>query len=257
MRSGMRLLPVLWLALLGACSSGGGSDGDDEQGNTLVYSGKTTPADIEAGNALDITAGVVDLYGIVGDDALRTSRPAEPASASSFQAYAMTRLKNRVRHFRNHLRVESVSAYAAREEIDSTEACESGEVRTVGYLEQDFTGELTFIFDACQEGPDLLDGAITFRIDSFDQSSVIETGLFLTFDNLRLRNQEFDVSLGGRTNYTSDISINQRIETIIDLIIKDNVSGITLRVVDLVNVYSFDNIFFPSRVDIEVRSGRV
>ena len=161
----------------------------------------------------------------------------------------------REKHVGGYMQAALDSGYAARTDIDESRPCDKGKLRTSGFLEDDFTGQVTITFDKCKQGKDFLDGALTFRIDRFDLG--IETRMRLSFTALHVRNNDFDVTLGGDASYSSDTASNKQTEKITDLVIVDNNSGRSLRIVDLVSVYTFDNIFVPRRVTIKIKSGRV
>lgn len=251
------IMLVMLTAMLSACGGGGGG-GDDG----LVYSGKTSKAKIRSGNAPELTGNVVDVYGTVGsfDRSFRADRA---APRPGYVRAAMQRIAD----IRNNQIIDAIgSSVSARlgyrdVDVDEETACVQGRIRVRGVVDDvDGTGVLTFDFQGCRLGGARIDGEVVARIDAVDFTppfDLLFTRLKLTFNELRIRDAGVDVSIAGSAKYTLDVVAGEENETIVDLVIADNIEDRMLRIVDLVSVYRFNDLRNPTQLTIEIVSGRV
>ncbi len=231
-----RLIGIAFtLVLLSACGSGGGgSDGE------ITYSGNVNRAVITTGNAATLVANFMS-------DATTTGTIATPRAASTAPSKGTNpvHLAHRLsRHLRETtlLTVAARSAEpgtAARIDVDESEPCESGSVRTTGTLDDDGTGTLTATFDKCRFGGETLNGEVTVRIDVFDIASLLITDATFSFSSLSVTNQTFKGSFGGAIRFQVPSGIYSERLTV-NMVARDDTTGVMSKADNLVIVDVYD-----------------
>ena len=263
-KPGIKIALLLALTAIALNGCGGSSGGGSDDVGGLSYEGRTGPANVRSGNANDLTDNVVSAYGLVRNDNLSLKPAGSDVSTYVGNGFAI------IDRLRKNLDAKIALSpanpmLASRTDVDLNlnSECDTGKWKVVGYVDEDNeTAELTSILDACVIDGDRIDGELKFEVleinlDSFSANDKFALDVRLSFEKLRVRNSEGDVSIGGTTRYKVDLVKNEERQTVIDLIILDNDSGDMLRIVNLVSLYSFDDVNSPGQVTIDIKSGRV
>ena len=256
------LVGIFLLGILGIVASGGGGGGEDSS-TEITYSGNTDPAVISTTNATRLVGNVI-VGQIIVESTSGGAAKVDTSIDTNVQGVGLARIPGRLaRILRNSMQsspefLSRSSAVRARTDLDETEPCDNsgGSIQITGFIEDNGTGTLTFVYINCREGDETLDGEITLQVNAFDFGLLLPTDAIFSFSVLTLSSTTYSLSLDGSIH--SQISIGPAIEqlTVDRLVTRDNATGEMLMVTNQVSIIDYDDISFPSSFSENI-SGRI
>jgi len=240
LRFGTLLFLTSFLALSSCGGGGGGGGGGDGSGGEITYTGNVNRAVITTSNAATLVANVM------GDAA--TTGTITPSRATSTAPSKGTNQAHLARRLSRHLRETTVLTVAARSaepgtaakiDVDESEPCDSGSIRTTGTLNDDGTGTLTASFDKCRFNGETLNGEVRVRIDVFNITSLLITDATFSFSPLSVTNQTFKGSFSGTIRFQVPSGIHSERLTV-NVVTRDDTTSIMTKAENLLIVDVYD-----------------
>lgn len=197
---------VLMSLILASCGGGGGGSNEPDK---LVYSGKTTAADLTVDNAGVVVNNLNDFL----------DRMPSAFVDLNYDAYYL-------------ILTETITNQA-----QSTSCTTSGSALFSGTINPDGSGNISISFNNCTEDRDVLDGQIQFSITMSGSSIAI----MMSFDNLSYKGQDFNYTSSGSVNVEEDF-FSGELSTTFNTLLRDNNTGVVTKQENLLLTSSYYNV---------------
>lgn len=248
------LVSLTMLGLLSVIGSGGG--GGNSSTEPLVYTGNTDAAIITIDNAPILVNNIIGSSNIAGSIDEPSAVTFEQTESTGF-ANLVVKLKDRLnKALKRRTATQINNSPIAVIPINETDPCtDGGFIRYSGTLNDDGTGLLKMDYDNCREDNETVDGLINAQIDVFNISYLLATDVTMNFPRLTIVGPTYSYTASGSIRLELQIATNSEKMTI-NMVSKDNSTGLMLKHVNYVIAAIYDNFFTPTSYSM-TQNGRV
>jgi hypothetical protein len=256
-------LTVFFFALItltitgcGGGGGGGGGDGDGDGGDDpdpVLYNGNANATAITSSNAathVNNIMGLRNFTGLANSSRITQSTPPEHISLIKLSHHLRDRMQTTFE------KEPVLQKKILAQQVNDKEPCaQGGHTAISGAINNDGTGFLSVDFVNCQENSVTMHGKTDFQIDAFDMAYLLPTDATMSFPRLNIRGSTFNYDATGSMRIESVLYSNIEQMTI-NMVVKNNASGSTMKVDNWVMTLAYDDIFMPSTFSTTL-TGRV
>jgi hypothetical protein len=246
---GRNLFIILGI-LLSSCSSGNGDGSGNQEPSAKVDPPVYTGIDTEANLGLNNSPVFISLlFGTADTGEILDLNSSKPVNKNSNLIHILTTITTTAE---KTVQSPDNSSDTAN---NTSNGAVSGSFETVGELSPDGTGTVTVVFNNYNDGEGTLNGEMDLTVVAVDSTVQQPSDAIFKIEAIAFQDNSNNYVFSGAIHLVSDYT--QSIETAtMNLVIQDNVTKSTLKLVDFIVQSSYDNLLNPTLYS-EMLTGRL